>query len=141
MVRGDRIRDTHAVLHYFSIPRLLQLEILGFQEHVLFSDVVSAFHGDTESFPPAMKDAMVLQHRLGVLRQIRPLSTASEAELFFVAKELCSACFKPEEYLSCCSEPHRGLRILLFGLVDRLDSRGRYIKTLRSGDCFGLETI
>jgi hypothetical protein len=141
LVRGDKIRETHAVLHYFSIPRLLQLEILGFQEHVLFSDVVSAFHSDTESFPTAMKDAMILQHRFDVLRQIEPFSQASPDELFFLSKELCTACFKPEEYLSCCSEPHHGIRILLFGLVDRLDSRGRYIKTLRSGDCFGLDGI
>lgn len=143
LVRGDKIRETHAVLHYFSIPRLLQLEILGFQEHVLFSDVESAFAAETEPLPPAMRDAMQLQHRLDVLRQVRPFDSdkASPEEMFLVAKELVCACFKPEEYLSCCSMPHHGVRILLFGLVDRLDARGRYIKTLRSGDAIGMDSI
>jgi hypothetical protein len=137
----DMLRETLAVLKYFSIPDILQVEILSFQEHVLWTDITNAFYMETSVLPQSMRDAMILQTRKDVLMQVKEFRTASDAVLLEMSCALVSSYFKPEQYASLFGDAHFGVRFLLFGFLARFDARGRFVATLRSGDFFGLDGV
>lgn len=143
----DKLRETLAVLNYFSIPRLLQVEILGLQSHALHSNVMVACHKELAALPQSVRTAFVTQRHVDVLLTAPCIQAANEAlfsneaVLYALAMRMSTDCSKPEEYVSCYGEPHRGLRFLQFGFVDRLDNNGHYLLTVVRGDHLGFETI
>lgn len=139
--REEKLRSTLAVLQYFEIPRQLQVEILNFQRHVLWSYVDTAFHDVTAALPEAICDNVTIVYRVAALRQVKCFAEAHDVVLVAMARAMQPRPSKPEEYVSCCTDPHQGIRFLLFGFVDKLDARGRYILTHRTGDVFGLDGI
>ncbi len=140
-VAADKLRETMAVLDYFSIPKLLQVEILGFQAHALHSDIAVACNNEMAGLPDGFRTAFMMQRRVDILRTVDVFRDDHDAVMYALATSMIASCCKPEEYVSCCSEAHKGIRFLLFGFVDKLDSRGRYIITLKSGDYFGLDGL
>jgi CRP-like cAMP-binding protein len=139
--REDKLRETLAVLKYFRIPHDLQTEILSYQEHVLWNDTANAFHGTTAMLPQSMRDTMLLQTRVDVLRHVPQFAATSDAVAYHLACALVTSCYKPEEYISFSGDPHAGVRFVLFGFVARFDSRGRFDSILKSGESFGFDGI
>jgi CRP-like cAMP-binding protein len=139
--RGDKLRETLAVLQFFDIPKQLQSEILNFQEHVLWSKADTAYGDFINPLPPTMIENIDLVRRISIIASEPLFAEQSEAVMVQLAKSLVSRTSKPEEYVTCSSDTHQGVRWLLFGYVDQLDSHGRYITTLKTGDCFGFEGL
>lgn len=140
-LRQDKLRETLAVLQYFEIPQQLQIEILNFQSHVLWSSLGTAFNHLTSTLPASMNENIELLQRMEVLKILPALSGATEVVMTCLACELVSETYKPEEYISWAGETHKGVRFVLFGFVDKIDNKGHYSWTYRSGDYFGYENL
>lgn len=135
--RQDNLRETVAVLQYFKIPWQLQVEILNYQSHVLFSDIDAAFHNVTSSLPQPILHNIAILQRLRIIRHLPLFHKAHDCAAVMLAETLEHRTFRPEEYLATAGDEYGGVRFLVFGFVDRLEEGGKYIATLKAGDVFG----
>ena len=136
-IRQDNLRQLLAVLQFFRIPIPLQIEILNFQGHVLWTDLSSTFENQLAPLPLPIRENIETVRRVRVLFTVPLFCPLHDSVVVSLASRMVWRTFRPEEYISYAGEPHGGIRFVMFGFVDVLESSGHYVRTIKKGDVFG----
>lgn len=135
--RKSKMRETLAVLKHFEVPKLLQEEIVAFQDHILEHNVSQAYKEILQGLPQVMQDHLGLYVKIRLIGAVPMFQKAHKACNIALAQSLTSDVHAPEEYIIIAGETGEEMYFMGHGFADVIDPKGNYLATLRKGAFFG----